>query len=213
MLDAVLLLLAGGLALYHQARRAATLSAMDTLETTVRLRAHALNQWLAERNADAEVVAGNPLLVQALRRLLARGPGASGAAADALHAELTWETSEGAAVQAHLDDVRHRYGYHGISLVDTLRGRVLAGSGSPLSPIDLGHLPLDASGLPRWFPLASGSDGLFRGAMVQRIVVNGRPSPGAGAAAGPAAAAGNPARSHTLRRARRQQPAAAPPAG
>lgn len=49
-----------------QSRAAAKRTAYQTLESVADSSAHALNQWVSERFADADVMAENPLLRSAL---------------------------------------------------------------------------------------------------------------------------------------------------
>ncbi|GHD03466.1 hypothetical protein GCM10007320_63570 [Pseudorhodoferax aquiterrae] len=89
-------LLLAGLVL-HQAERWSQGAAVEALRVTVRLGAHSMDQWIAERFADADVLAANTLVMQS-------HPAGKPDPENAVIAN----------VQQHLDAIRRRYNYRSV---------------------------------------------------------------------------------------------------
>jgi len=147
-------LIALGLVLHRQSTLAAEQSALDSLRSTARLSTHALNAWIGERTADADVVAGNPLFTAALARVL----------------EQRADAGELAMVRSHLQQLRDRYSYRSIAIVDGLRGEALLHEGSAVSAEQARRI-FDANSEPRarWFELQWAPPGGTRIGVTRRI--------------------------------------------
>jgi diguanylate cyclase (GGDEF)-like protein/PAS domain S-box-containing protein len=116
---AVLLL---GAAVRRQAEQWTMGAATETLRATVKLGAHGMDLWLAERFADADVIAANAVL----RHSMARGGGQ--AIPSSIH---------GSDVVTGLEGIRARYNYRSVSVIDAVAGNTVYVSGQAPSGQDL----------------------------------------------------------------------------
>ncbi|HSV52609.1 MAG TPA: EAL domain-containing protein [Burkholderiaceae bacterium] len=121
----VLVLVLLGFVLHRQSRSAADASAQEALSTTARLSAHGVNQWMAERHANADVLAEVPFLQEGLAFWPDSGPE---------------RVAQAQAVRAYIERFRQRYDYQAVALIDTAAQQVLASSGRALSDMEVRHL-------------------------------------------------------------------------
>lgn len=144
-------LLLGG-AVHQHAERSTERAATETLRATVRLGAHGINLWLAERFADADVIATNPVLKQSLVQVLS-----------AIHS--------GVDVAASLAAIRARYHYRSVSVIDVQAGNLVFSSGHPPSGQDIAQTEAaQATSRVQWVDLESRSAAKeYRAALVRRI--------------------------------------------
>lgn len=155
----VLALLALGIVLHRQSQRAAEDAALESLNSNVRLSTHGLDLWIAERYADADVIANNPLLTEVLTRWVAdpQGP-----------------RVQAAAVQGHLEDVRARYDYRALAIIDRNSASVLAATGRTLSGEEAGHaFHAAASVRAQWVEIPAPSDRTLRAGVARRVEASG----------------------------------------
>jgi diguanylate cyclase (GGDEF)-like protein/PAS domain S-box-containing protein len=152
-------LLGLGLLLHRQSQHAAEVASLESLNSTVRLSTHGLDLWIAERYADADVIANNPLLTDVLGRWLADPQGGR---------------PNAAAVQGHLEDVRARYDYRAIAIIDGESATVLAATGRPLSGEEAGHaFHAAASARAQWVEIPPPSDRTLRAGVARRLDASG----------------------------------------
>lgn len=115
-------LVALGFTFHDHAKRAAELTAHETLRATSLLSARLLDTWLSERAADAESLGTSGLLVQALNRWERGGP----------------ENAENnRVIQNHLESLRSLYAYQTAAIIDKETKQAVFRSGAPL---DMEHL-------------------------------------------------------------------------
>jgi diguanylate cyclase (GGDEF)-like protein/PAS domain S-box-containing protein len=144
-----------GIALHFQGKRAAEQTASETLRVTSELSAHALDTWLTERSGDAEAIGSNPLLVQALDHWWQ---------GDAQRAEYA------PFIQSHLEGMRRVYGYRSIEVVDVGTGKAVFSSGAALDAQQLGRVAQTGTGAyPRWIEFPAGDGAGLRLALVRSI--------------------------------------------
>lgn len=153
---AVATLVFGGL-VFHQAERWSQAAALEALRVTVRLGAHSMEQWLAERFADADVLATTITVL-----LSNRGdPAAMG-------------KLDSAELARSLDAVRRRYSYRSVSVLDAAGQEVAQVSGARPSGREMeAALAVDALHQARWVDLPPSSSGAYRAAVVRRIAQAG----------------------------------------
>lgn len=150
-------LLTGSL-LHREAGRWSERAALETLHTAVALGARGMDQWIAERFADAEAFSSN------LRHVLVQVEGNG-----------SRTSAEGIAVQASLDAIRQRYNYKSVGLVDARTRTMLFISGTAPTAADIERiLPAIASDHARWLDLAPRDfSNEYRAAVVRRLESSG----------------------------------------
>ncbi|MFN9470525.1 EAL domain-containing protein [Acidovorax sp.] len=144
-----------GIALHFEGKRAAEQAASETLRVTSELSAHSLDTWLAERSGDAEAIGSNPLLVKALDHWWQ---------GDAQRAEYA------PFIQKHLEGIRRVYGYRSIAIVDVGTDKAVFSSGAALDAQQLGRVAQAGTGAyPRWIELPAESGAGLRLALARSI--------------------------------------------
>lgn len=155
---ALTILVFGGL-VHRQAERWSETVGTEALRTTVRLAAHGMHLWLAERFADADVFVGNATFRQSLLRATERPARAPSDAADILES---------------LDAIQRRYNYRSVALIDTAHRSVAFASGQPPTPHDIDVVSSVTAQRVQWIDLTPRSSlKEYRAAVVRRMAEEG----------------------------------------
>jgi diguanylate cyclase (GGDEF)-like protein/PAS domain S-box-containing protein len=145
-----------GLVLHRHAARATEAAAAESLRATVSLGAESMDAWFSERLADVDVLADSQLLQRALDKAIA----------DPARSQI-----EVGAILDHLDDIRTRYHYQSVGLVDASDASVLFSRGDKPDQPDIASL-LEGARVsdPSWVELPPNArTGHYRAAVARRV--------------------------------------------
>lgn len=155
-----LTLLGLGAILRAQARESLRQAAYDNLENSAHSGSNVLNQWLAERVADADVVANNPLLHSALHHWREGTPDGREDFID---------------LTTHLRGLARRYGYRQIEIIDATYLAVRIQTDAPLEPSAFSQLATIRPGQqPSWVELKDDSGKRTVSGVARRLAQTGR---------------------------------------